>query len=89
MRRFQQLSFCFITALAISLTSLCGCDLGTYSKRSTDYLQANPGGMKKEMKKEKEPDSKDEASRLSKRYLRICGSGRDYESQRFLVLQDS
>lgn len=53
MRRFQQLScFCLVTVVAISLTCLCGCDLGTYSKRSTDYLQANPGGMNKEMKEE-------------------------------------
>jgi len=51
MRRFQQLSLCLVAALAISLISLCGCDLGTYSKRSTEFLQANPGGVKKEMKK--------------------------------------
>ena len=53
MRRFQQLSLCLVAALAISLISLCGCDLGTYSKRSTEFLQANPGGVKKQMKKEK------------------------------------
>ena len=52
MRRFQQLSFYLVAAAAISLTALCGCDLGTYSKRSADFLQANPGGVKKEMKKE-------------------------------------
>ena len=52
MRRFQQFFLCLVAALAISLTSLCGCDLGTYSKRSADFLQANPGGVKKEMKKE-------------------------------------
>jgi hypothetical protein len=53
MRRFQQLSFlCLVTVSAISLTALSGCDLGTYSKRSTEYLQANPGGVKKKVTKE-------------------------------------
>ena len=52
MRRFQQLSFCLVTILAVSLTGFSGCDLGTYSKRSTEFLQKNPGGVKKKMKKE-------------------------------------
>ena len=63
MRRFQQFSFfCLVAVAAISLTALSGCDLGTYSKRSTEFLQANPGGVKKEMKKEmmKEEMSKEE-----------------------------
>ena len=56
MRRFHQISFCLVLVASISLTGLCGCDLGTYSKRSTEFLQANPSGMKKEMKKEEMDD---------------------------------
>ena len=64
MRRFQQLSFYLVAAAAISLTALCGCDLGTYSKRSADFLQANPGGVKEEMKKEEM--KKEETSAVDK-----------------------
>ena len=54
MRRFYQTSFfCLVTVLAISLSAFSGCDLGTYSERSTEFLEANPDGMRKEMKKEK------------------------------------
>lgn len=59
MRRFQQLSFCLVTVAAISLTTLCGCDLGTYSKRSTEYLDANPGGVKKKVTKPKAKEAED------------------------------
>jgi hypothetical protein len=61
MRCFQQLSFCLTTALAITLAAFCGCDLGTYSKRSSDYLEANPGGVKKEVKKKAEEPEKTSA----------------------------
>ena len=67
MRRFKQLSFvCVVAVAAISLTALCGCDLGTYSQRSSDFLQANPGGVKKQMKKEemkKEEMTKEEMTK--------------------------
>ncbi len=53
MRRFQQLSFCLVVVVAISLTAFSGCDLGTYSKRSSEYLEANPGGVKKKVVKPK------------------------------------
>jgi len=66
MRRFQHLSFCLVTVLAISLTSLCGCDLGTYSKRSSEYLEKNPGGIKKMMKKEEMKKEKMDKEEMKK-----------------------
>ena len=58
MRRRPPLSgFCLVAALAIALPSLCGCDLGTYSQRSSEYLDANPSGVKKEMKKAKDKET--------------------------------
>ena len=59
MRRFQQLSFCLVVVAAISLTGFSGCDLGTYSKRSSEYLEANPGGVKKKTKKKKKTSAVD------------------------------
>ncbi len=65
MRCFQQFSLCLVIALAISLTALCGCDLGTYSKRSTDYLETNPGGVKKKVKKVEKVEESEETSSMN------------------------
>ena len=65
MRRFQQLSsLCLIISLAITLPAFSGCDLGTYSKRSSEFLQKNPGGVEKGMKKDemKKDESKEDES---------------------------
>ena len=37
---------CFAVLLAAGLLCLTGCDLGTYSKRSNEFLKSNPAGKK-------------------------------------------
>ena len=60
MRRFNLLPFfCLVTVVAISLPAFSGCDLGTYSQRSTEYLQKNPGGMRKKTVKPKEVEEEE------------------------------
>ena len=71
MGRHQLLALCHVTVLAISLSVFSGCDLGTYSNRSTEFLKMNPGGVKKEMKKMEKEEEANETSAVNKQQSRL------------------